>query len=309
MRSNGVRALHVLEARILKHLVRDDAVPQMTNRKDRLLEKPVFIVAAPRSGSTLLFETLACSPAFNTFGGEAHWLVENLEALRPGAPGVESNRLTAAQAAPGVTAIIRQAAVARLEGTGGRAPTEGARLLEKTPKNSLRIPFLKEVFPDARFIFLWRQPRENLSSIIEAWRSGAWITYPSLPGWDGPWSLLLPPGWQSLRGAPPASIAALQWQRANEIALDDLQQLPGERWTAVGYHDFLADPAATVRRLCEFAGVPFDRTLAARTSGVLPQSRSTHTPPAPDKWRRHEDAIERVLPEIESCCQRLWALV
>ena len=27
-------------------------------------------------------------------------------------------------------------------------------------------------FPDALFIFLWRDPRENLSSIIEAWRAG-----------------------------------------------------------------------------------------------------------------------------------------
>ncbi|HEY4444396.1 MAG TPA: sulfotransferase, partial [Steroidobacteraceae bacterium] len=308
MRTNGVGALHVLEARVLKHLVLDDAAPHVTTRKDRRLEKPVFIVSAPRSGSTLLFETLACSPAFNTFGGEAHWLVEDVEALRPGAPGVDSNRLTAAQATPAVTATIRQAAVARLQGAEGRAPTEAAPLLEKTPKNSLRIPFLRQVFPDARFIFLWRDPRENLSSIIEAWRSGGWITYPSLPGWDGPWSLLLPPDWQSLRGAPLASIAARQWLKANETALEDLQQLPREQWAAVSYHGLLADPAATVRRLCEFAGVPFDQTLEQRTAGALSPSRSAHTPPAPDKWRRNEADIERVLPDLESCWQRLSAL-
>ena len=305
MRTNGVSALHVLEARVLKHLV-DGAAPRVT--KEPLLERPVFIVAAPRSGSTLLFDTLACSPAFNTFGGEAHWLVESLEVLRPGAPGIDSNRLSAAQATPEITALIRQAAVARLQGPDGRAPTVGARLLEKTPKNSLRIPFLKQVFPDARFIFLWRDPRENLSSIMEAWRSGGWITYPSIPGWEGPWSLLLPPDWQSLRGAPLASIAGWQWQKANEIALDDLQELPREQWMAVGFHDLLADPAATVRRLCEFAGVPFDPALQARTVGALPRSRSTHTPPAPGKWRSNEADIERVLPDIESCWQRLRAL-
>jgi hypothetical protein len=143
---------------------------------------------------------------------------------------------------------------------------------------------------------------------MEAWRSGGWITYPSLPGWEGPWSLLLPPDWQSLRSAPLASIAARQWQQANEIALDDLQQLPREQWTAVGFHDLLAERAATVRRLCEFVGVPFDQALQARTAGALPQSRSTQTPPAPDKWRGNEAAIERVLPDIESCWQRLRAL-
>ncbi len=308
MRTNDVRALHVLEARVLKHLVLEDATPRVTTRTHRLLEKPVFIVAAPRSGSTLLFETLACSPAFNTFGGEAHWLIEDVGALRPGAPGVDSNRLTAIQATPQVSATIRQAAIARLQGHQGQAPTEAGRLLEKTPKNSLRIPFLRQVFPDARFIVLWRDPRENLSSIMEAWQSERWITYPSLPGWDGPWSLLLPPHWQSLRGAPLASIAAQQWLRANETALDDLQALPRKQWTAVSYQRLLADPAATVRRLCEFVGVPFDQTLQARTAGTLPASRSTNTPSAPLKWHNNKADIERVLPSIESCWQRLAGL-
>ncbi len=308
MRTNGVRALHVLEARVLKHLVLDPVTSPTTGRADNLLHKPVFIVAAPRSGSTLLFETMACSPAFNSFGGEAHGLVENVEALRPGAPGVDSNRLTAAQATPAVAATIRRAAIAGLKGSAGLAPLEGARLLEKTPKNSLRIAFLKQVFPDARFIFLWRDPRENLSSIMEAWRSGRWITYPSLPGWDGPWSLLLPPEWQALRNAPLAAIAARQWQKANEVALDDLQQLPRDQWTTVGYSEFIADPAAQVRRLCAFAEVPFDRTLQARTARPLPPSRSTHTPPAADKWRSNEAEIAPVLAGIEACRQRLTAL-
>jgi len=47
-------------------------------------------VAAPRSGSTLLFETLAASDQLVTVGGEAHWLVESVDELRVGAPGVDS---------------------------------------------------------------------------------------------------------------------------------------------------------------------------------------------------------------------------
>jgi LPS sulfotransferase NodH len=280
----------------------------MTPRPDRLLEKPVFIIAAPRSGSTLLFETLACTPAFNSFGGEAHWLIEDVAALRPGAPGVDSNRLTAAAATSGIIDAIRRGAPGRLHGPEGQPPAAGAPLLEKTPKNSLRIPFLKQVFPDARFIFLWRDPRENLGSIIEAWRAGGWITYRALPGWDGPWSLLLTPGWQALRDAPLEEIAAWQWQCANRTALDDLQQLPRGDWTSVAYHEFLADPAATLRRLCGFAGVPFDAALQARTAAALPLSRHTHTLPAPDKWRRNEAQILRVLPGLETTWQRLRAL-
>lgn len=308
MRSNDSAVVHVLDARILRYLVAEDEVPLATTRPDQPLDRPVFIIAAPRSGSTLLFETLACTPGFRSFGGEAHWLIEDVPALRPGAPGVDCNRLTAAQATPEVTAAIRRAALARLLGPQDRPSTADAPLLEKTPKNSLRIPFLKQVFPDARFIFLWRDPRENISSIMEAWRAGGWVTYRALDGWDGPWSMLLPPGWQSLRGAPLESVAAWQWQCVNETVLDDLRQLPREDWTSVGYHEFVADPEATIRRLCSFAKVPFDAALQARTSGALPPSRHTHTKPAPEKWRSNEAAINRVLPNLETCWQRLREL-
>jgi hypothetical protein len=64
------------------------------------LNRPIIIVAAPRSGSTLLFETLAVAHGLCTVGGEAHWLVEDHAELRPGAPGVESNRLEAQHATP-----------------------------------------------------------------------------------------------------------------------------------------------------------------------------------------------------------------
>ena len=56
------------------------------------LESPLFIVAAPRSGSTLVFETLARAEGLCTVG-RGHWLVENIPQLRPGAPNVSSNRL------------------------------------------------------------------------------------------------------------------------------------------------------------------------------------------------------------------------
>ncbi|WP_454759547.1 sulfotransferase [Caulobacter segnis] len=307
MRANGVGAALVLDKRVLLHLVAAEVAPARP-RRERPLERPVFIIAAPRSGSTLLFETLACSPGFNSFGGEAHWLVEDHAALRPGAPGLDSNRLTAAAATPHIAAAIREAALARLQGPQGRAPADGAPLLEKTPKNALRIPFLKAIFPDARFIFLWRDPRENLGSIIDAWQVGGWVTYKALPGWDGPWSLLLPPGWQALRGAPLETVAVWQWRSANQTALEDLQQLPREDWTTVAYHEFLADPEGVTRRLCAFADTPFDAALQARVAGQLPLSRHTHTPPAQDKWRRHEAAILRALPSVEACWRRLQAL-
>jgi hypothetical protein len=91
------------------------------------------------------------------------------------------------------------------------------RVLEKTPKNALRVPFIDRVFPQAHFVYLYRDVRETLASMIEAWQSGRFVTYPELPDWRGPpWSLLLVPGWRELAGKPVAEIVAAQWQATTD---------------------------------------------------------------------------------------------
>ncbi|HVY82043.1 MAG TPA: sulfotransferase [Steroidobacteraceae bacterium] len=274
------------------------------------LPEPIFIIAAPRSGSTLLFETLAVSEQLHTLGGEGHELIEGLRELQPGAPGVDSNRLDAGHASVAVREDIIQQMLREARDAHGRSPAPAAsiRFLEKTPKNALRIPFLDRIFPDARFIVLWRDPRENLGSIIDAWRSGRWKTYNGLPDFDGPWSLLLPPGWRTMNGRPLEEIAAFQWDSTYRIVLDDLAAIAPQRWTSVSYGELLADTAATIRRLCEFARIEFDGALAQHVTRPLPLSRYTLTPPARDKWRQHEPEIARVLPAIEATWRRLQAL-
>jgi hypothetical protein len=321
-RTNRIAAHSVLEGRVLRAMlsIPGDSTPTAGMRAPlsgsssqlaaNVLRRPTFIIAAPRSGSTLLFETLAVSHSVATIGGEGHLLVESLPELQPGAPGVASNRLLASHATEEIASRIRSQVLAQLQDAAGDPVPPDARLrfLEKTPKNALRIPFFDRIFPDARFIVLWRDPCENLSSIIEAWRSGNWKTYNGLDGFDGPWSLLLPPGWRALKGRPLEEIAAAQWDITNRVILDDLAWLPRERWTVVQYANLLSRPDETVRRLCAFMDVPFDNALAQRTSGPLPHSRYTLTAPDPQKWRRHEAAITRVLPVLDTTLQRLREL-
>lgn len=299
-RTNRVNAHVVLDARLLRPMV----VPVA------MLERPVFIIAAPRSGSTLLYETLATHGALCTLGGEAHWLVESIPELQLGSPGVASNRLDADHATEAVRAEILRRIAEKLVDSHGQPVTTAAhrRLLEKTPKNALRIPFFSRLFPDALFIFLWREPLGNISSIIEAWRSGKWKTYNGLRGFDGPWSLILPPGWQSMNGKSLEEIAAFQWQTTNRIAMEDLESMPRERWAIVNYEELLADPGSTIQRLCERIGIEPDDSMRRRLGAPLPMSRYTHTPPTADKWRKNAQSIERVRPDIENTWLRLREL-
>ncbi len=263
----------------------------------RLFDRPVIVLAAPRSGSTLLFETLAEAPDAWTVGGESHQFIEGLPRLNPMSGRVASNRLDAGHANERIVQALRQRFARFLRDRDGREfvhnqHIERLRFLEKTPKNGLRQPFLEQVFPGALYLFLMRDPRPNISSMMEAWKSGRWVTYPRLRGWQGPpWSLLLPPGWQQLNGRPLAEICAFQWASTNRIILDDLARLPRERWMACEYGQLTARTAATITGICKFAQLAMDERLCQRVSAELPLSRYTQTAPDPDKWRRNESEI------------------
>jgi uncharacterized protein (TIGR03032 family) len=272
--------------------------------KENPFDRPIFIVASPRSGTSLLFETLAQAPGVWTIGGESHGLIEGIEGLHPEARGWESNRLTGADATPETAGRLAQRFLGQIHDRDGSRPAPGARglrLLEKTPKNSLRVPFLARAFPDALFIYLYRDPRETISSMLDAWKSGRFATYPGLPGWKGlPWSLLLVPGWRELAGRSLGEIVTEQWITATETLLDDLEALPADRWCVAGYDRLVADPQAEIERLCAFAGLAWDRTLAV----PLPPSRHTLTSPAPEKWRHNAAELQPVIARVTGVAER-----
>lgn len=269
---------------------------------DPVFKQPVFIVSSPRAGSTMLFEALASAPGVYTIGGESHALIEGMPALSPANHGFESNRLEAGMARPEVVQDLRRRFLAALRDRHQRPPAPGPlRMLEKTPKNSLRIPFLSAVFPEGIFIYLYRDPRETLASMIEAWISGRFRTYPTLPGWTGPqWSLLLVPGWRELIGRPLPDVVAAQWETATRLMLDDLEALPAHRRLAVRYDALVADPQGELPRLAGAVGLGWDRAV----DGGLPLSRYTLTEPRPDKWRKHEAEIVPRLAGIQATMDR-----
>jgi hypothetical protein len=277
--------------------------------------RPVIVVAAPRSGSTLLFETLKRIPGLSNLGDESHAEIEAIPGLSPRDRGFASNVLAAADLTPERRDAILRNFVLQLRDHQGRrwltqdGAAPGVRLLEKTPKNALRIPFLDALFPDALYLFIHRDAGENLGSMLDAWQSGRFVTYPDLPDWQGqPWSLLLPPGWRELRGKPSPEVVGAQWRAANQAILDDLSKLPRERWRVLDYAELVRDPSGVVRRAAAFAGLPEPVELQRSLAAGLPPSRYTLSAPAPDKWRRHETALTPVLSALAPLRERLAAL-
>ncbi|HEX2060133.1 MAG TPA: sulfotransferase, partial [Thermoanaerobaculia bacterium] len=272
------------------------AEPERVHVAMRRLDRPVFIVSSPRSGSSLLFETLAKAPGVFAPPGESHRIIEGIEELHPAAKGWESNRLTANDAAPEiVTRLERRFLDALRDRNGDTRLPERVRMLEKTPKNSLRIPFLKAAFPDALFIYLYRDPRATISSMLDAWRSGRFVTYEELK-----WSLLLVPGWRDVVERPLNEIVAHQWETATRILLDDLEALPADSWCVASYDALVGDPQKEITRLCEFVGFRWDTKLTA----PLPLSRHTLTPPGIEKLTKNGPEIDAVFERVRETAER-----
>lgn len=310
--TNGMGFVRVLRSMVLKVALADkasaaaeietrDLPGNMSQRPvarpgaPRGIDRPVFIVSPPRSGSTMLFEALSQSPDVFTIGGESHRMLEvevAAGALGTIERGYVSNQLGASDATSEIATDLRARYCAAVVDRDGKPPHGAFRLLEKTPKNALRVPFLASVFPDAQFVYLYRDPREVMASMLEAWESGQFRTYPDLPGWTGlPWSLLLVPGWRDLIGHPLPEVVAAQWQTTTRILLDDLDVLPPERRFGVRYDALVASPDRVLAQLSRRLGIRWDR----EPGPGLPLARYTVSAPRAGKW---EARAGEILPAI-----------
>lgn len=277
----------------------------------RILRTPLIIVSAPRSGSNLLFEQLTKIDGFWTIGGESHAILRAFPHLIAENAELDSGRLIGRHADPQTRKLVRNCFLYLARNRIGRPYLDlpedirpsSIQLLEKTPRNALNIPFLLKVFPDARFVYLYRDPRQVIASLIEAWtiglESGRFRTFDRLPGWDLPgWCFLLPPGWRELRGKSLAEIATFQWTASNRIIMQDLASLSRDRLITVDYGQLVADPQLILDQTARFAGIK-DVTLRV-SKDALPLSRTTVSPPGENKWRRFEKEIKALQPTFAS---------
>ena len=155
-------------------------------------------------------------------------------------------------------------------------PTAPALLL-KNPFDFAHAPALLGAFPDARFVFIRRDPLRVLNSQFRnhfVYRRGEEpylaLLLAGIPLWELNFAVLaaadrwLPDGlYQAL--AVQAIQRGLQTQLGRHYAT--LDRLPAGRYVEVSYEAMLADPPATLGRVREFLGLPW------RPDAVMPAPR------------------------------------
>ena len=257
------------------------------------LDRPVFIIGAPRSGTSLLYAILRRSSHFKHWPGESHevWEADFHPALRDW----DSNVLVADD--------LTEDAAARIHRSFFLVTGRKHRLLDKTPRNALRVPFVDALFPDARYIYLQRDGRENVNSLINAWRTPRYRTYElpephSIPGVDPKWwKFVLYPGWRADRAGPLEVVCARQWIYSNDHALAASKEIGLDRWVDIRYEDLVSRPVDEVGRVLDFLGVGYERAVRDKAAATATTPINAVTPPERGKWRRENPAeIETVIP-------------
>lgn len=250
----------------------------------------------------MVYSILRASGELAHWPGEAHevWEADYHPALR----GWESNELTAAD--------VEERAAHRIRRSFFLVTGTRRRLIDKTPRNALRVEFIDALFDDARFVFLKRDGRDNVSSLINAWRTPRYRTYelpqPHAIGGVDPkwWKFVLYPGWKDDAGGPLEVVCARQWTASNELALRAARNLGAGRWCEVSYEAFVADPVAEAGRLMDFLELSYDDSVRSRAEAAKTTPVNVVTPPERGKWRRENPReIEAVLGLIAPTMSKL----
>jgi hypothetical protein len=267
-------------------------------------ERPIFLIGCPRSGTSALLQAFLRSPELATVQLEGHILWDEFHPKKRRVQ--DSDALRAEDVSERERKYVNLAV---------RLFAHGRRFVDKTPENTLRIPYLHELFPGATFVFLRRRAADNVNSLIEGWRARPRFVTHRLPmplegiaPLDGRlWSFALIPGWRSLKQAPLEEICAQQYVVCNESVLETQAAMDSARWRDLEYEDFVASPVDELRRLFESLDVRWSEKVEqyARELDKRPSATAV-TPPRPDKWReQNPDAIERILPLVGETERRL----
>ncbi len=221
----------------------------------------LFVLAPPRSGTTLLrvmlaghpglfappelellgFESLAARrAAFSGRGGRDLFWLEGATRAVMEALSCNVEEATGRLAEAEAEGLSVQAFYRRLQGW-----LAGRLLVDKTPSYALDLGVLaraEELFEEPLYVHLVRHPGGMVASFEEAKLDQIFLRRP--------------------HGFARRRLAELIWLASHENLLAFLASVPEHRRVQIAYEDLVSDPHATLERLCDGLGLPFYPQMA-----------------------------------------------
>ncbi len=277
------------------------------------LRPPIIVLGNTRSGTTVVQKVLAAHPDV------AAWY-EPRTLWQYADPGRAHDEFEAVDATDKVKRYIRKRFSRYQREHGDRV------IVEKTPVNILRIPYVRAIFPEAVYLYVVRSPLSFISSVELKWQrtvtvKGVRWRLKSTPPTQlhhyalkyarqqfdkkilrrkylSVWGPRYRGVDEDLANEDMLTVIARQWSVCSAKAERDLEAFDEGQVLRLRYEDFVADPISEMERICRHAGLDM-------ADQVVRAARETVKSDRQHKWERFDPAqLARILPEVADEMER-----
>lgn len=199
-------------------------------------------------------------------------------------------------------------------------------VMEKTPANILKIPYVRAIFPEAKYLFIVRNPFSFISSVELKWqrpikKNGIIRRLKSTPitqlhhyagrlfkerfdkrvlrkKYLSVWGPRYAGMDQDVKTLDRLTVIARQWAAGSRKAARDLEAFEPGQVLQMKYEDFVEDPIPVAERIFAHCGLEMTDEVINAAKQLVKSDRQA-------KWRRFDPQdLARIVPEIEEEMQR-----
>ena len=282
--------------------------------------RPVIIIGAARSGTKILRDVLGASADTACIPFDVNYI------WRTGNEKSPSDVLDVVDCTEDLRRRIRTSI---FKAAGIQQRQTDRIVVEKTVSNCLRVPFVRRVFPEARFVHLVRDGRDVAESARRMWEAPLDRRYLLKKLKYFPWSNLRYVSWfawnrlrqflpvtsgdesrvaiwgprypgieRALSTEPILRVCARQWRICVESALEGTERDQSGNWLQLRYEDFVGNERE-IMRVAEFIGIK-------DIDPVLEKYRSEVRCDLGGRWKSLDhDEIEQIRSELGDTLSRL----
>ncbi|WP_397364216.1 sulfotransferase family protein [Olleya sp. R77988] len=250
---------------------------------------PVIIIGAGRSGTNMLRDIITSIPDFDT------WDCDEINPVwRYGNKNFETDELSPELASNKIKSYIRKRFNQR------HKKSKAKYIVEKTCANSLRLDYIYEIFPEAKYIIINRDGRDVVPSAMKRWNSSfdlkytlkklryvpltdlffyvwkfganrlkkTFLNHESLSFWGPVYKGIH----KDIEDLSPMELCAQQWMHCAENTIKHRENLPTENVFDVRYETFVNDPIQKMKELLSFLKVEDNIDITTLVKNVSTKS-------------------------------------